>query len=71
MAFYLCLAGVYEDYPTALRHVGFNLVSMACPGFASQDYEQMAGLCAPCGCCSCPTSPQFRLDRGGIKMIRA
>jgi trk system potassium uptake protein TrkH len=41
VALYVWLEGTYEDYPTALRHVSFNLVSMATDcGFASQDFDK-------------------------------
>ncbi len=71
IAGYLWLEGTYEDYPTALRHVSFNLVSVALScGFVSQDYEQWP-IFAPLWmlflanitCSSGSTG-------GGIKMIR-
>ena len=71
IALYLWLAGTYEDYPTALRHVSFNLVSVALScGFVSQNYEQWP-IFAPLWmlflsnitCSSGSTG-------GGIKMIR-
>ena len=71
IAGYLWLEGTCEDYPTALRHVSFNLVSVALScGFVSQDYEQWP-IFAPLWmlflanitCSSGSTG-------GGIKMIR-
>lgn len=72
IAFYLWLEGTYEDYPTALRHVAFNLVSVALScGFVSQDYEQWPVFAplwmlflANITCSSGSTG-------GGIKMIRS
>jgi trk system potassium uptake protein TrkH len=41
VALYLWAKGVYADLGTALRHVGFNLVSLATTtGYASTDYGQ-------------------------------
>jgi len=41
VALYLWLTGVYADYLAALRHVSFNLVSVATTtGYASVDYDK-------------------------------
>ena len=71
VALYVWLEGTYEDYPTALRHVSFNLVSIGLsPGFVSQDYEKWPVFAplwmmflANITCSSGSTG-------GGIKMIR-
>ncbi len=71
VAFYLWLEGTFEDYPTALRHVSFNLVSIGLSsGFVSQDYEKWPVFAplwmmflANLTCSSGSTG-------GGIKMIR-
>ena len=68
---YLWELGVYEEWLTALRHVAFNLVSIATDcGFASVDYDKwpifvpMWMLFLSCiAVCSGSTG-------GGIKMIR-
>lgn len=71
VALYVWSQGTYEDYPTSLRHVSFNLVSIATScGFVSQDYEKWP-IFAPLWmlflanitCSSGSTG-------GGIKMIR-
>ena len=71
VALYVWLEGTYEDYPTALRHVSFNLVSIGLSsGFVSQDYEKWPVFAplwmmflANITCSSGSTG-------GGIKMIR-
>lgn len=71
VALYVWLEGTYEDYPTALRHVSFNLVSMATDcGFASQDFDKWP-VFAPLwmlflSCITCSSGS----TGGGIKMIR-
>ena len=69
---YLWAMGVYPDYPTALRHASFNLVSVATStGFATQDFN-LWPIFAPLwmmflvSFVSCSGS-----TGGGIKMIRA
>jgi trk system potassium uptake protein TrkH len=71
-ALYLVAVGTYSEFLTALRHVAFNLVSIATDcGFASLDYDKwpvfvplwMLFLSAV-SVCSGSTG-------GGIKMIRA
>ena len=71
VALYVWLEGTYEDYPTALRHVSFNLVSMATDcGFASQDFDKWP-VFAPLWMLflSCVTASSGSTG-GGIKMIR-
>ncbi|MBI4985317.1 MAG: TrkH family potassium uptake protein [Rhodocyclales bacterium] len=68
---YVLSAGTYADFATALRHVAFNLVSIATDcGFASQDYDKWPPfvplwmLFLSCiAVCSGSTG-------GGIKMVR-
>lgn len=69
---YLWLMGVYADFPTALRHASFNLVSIATStGYASLDFN-LWPIFAPLwmmflvSFVSCSGS-----TGGGIKMIRA
>ena len=62
---------VYPDYPTALRHVAFNLVSIASTtGFATQDYASWpvfaAMILVLLSCYVCNTGS----TGGGIKMFR-
>lgn len=55
-AFYLWINSVYSSYLTALRHVGFNLVSIATDcGFVGTDYGQWP-IFVPFGCSFCPAS---------------
>lgn len=68
---YLWLAGTYPDFPSALRHASFNLVSMATDcGFASQDFDQWP-IFAPLFMLflSCVTVSSGSTG-GGIKMVR-
>jgi trk system potassium uptake protein TrkH len=68
---FVWLADVYPDYPTALRHVAFNLVSVATTcGFATQDFASWP-MFAPIvivmlSCYTCNTGS----TGGGIKMFR-
>lgn len=71
-ASYLWVVGTYEEWLTALRHVAFNLVSIATDcGFASVDYDKwpifvpMWMLFLSCFAVSSGSTG------GGIKMIRA
>ncbi len=71
-ATYLWAMETYEEWPTALRHVAFNLVSIATDcGFASLDYDKwpvfvpMWMLFLSCFAVSSGSTG------GGIKMIRA
>lgn len=72
IALYLRLMDVYPDFPAALRHASFNLVSVATStGYASQDFNAWP-IFAPLwmmflvSFASCSGS-----TGGGIKMIRA
>jgi trk system potassium uptake protein len=71
VALYLWRLGVYPDFPTALRHASFNLVSMATDcGYASQDFNQWP-IFAPLFMLflSCVTVSSGSTG-GGIKMVR-
>jgi trk system potassium uptake protein TrkH len=71
-AFYIWLAGTYPSYWTALRHVSFNLVSLATDcGFASVDFNQWP-IFVPLWMLflSCVTVSSGSTG-GGIKMIRS
>lgn len=64
-------AGVYPDYATALRHVAFNLVSVATTtGFVTQDYASWPAFASMfivmLSCYVCNTGS----TGGGIKMFR-
>jgi trk system potassium uptake protein TrkH len=68
---YIWYQGVYPDFPTALRHASFNLVSIATDcGYASQDFGQWP-IFAPLWMLflSCVTVSSGSTG-GGIKMIR-
>jgi trk system potassium uptake protein TrkH len=68
---YMLARGVYADFATALRHVAFNLVSIATDaGFASQDYDKWP-IFVPLWMLflSCVTVSSGSTG-GGIKMIR-
>ncbi len=68
---YLYAKGTYPDFPTTLRHVSFNLVSIATDsGFASQDYDKWP-IFVPLWMLflSC-ISVSSGSTGGGIKMIR-
>lgn len=70
-AFYLWQAGTYGEFVTALRHVAFNLVSIATDcGFASVDYDKWP-IFVPLWMLflSCVTASSGSTG-GGIKMIR-
>lgn len=71
IALYLRIAGTYPSFWTALRHVSFNLVSIATDcGFASVDFDKwpifapMWMLFLSCIVCSSGSTG------GGIKMVR-
>jgi len=71
LAAYVWFEGTYDDYLTALRHVSFNLVSMATDcGFVSQDFGKWP-IFAPLWMLflSCITVSSGSAG-GGIKMIR-
>jgi trk system potassium uptake protein TrkH len=71
LALFVWLAGVYPEFLTSLRHVAFNLVSIATDcGFVSQDYAEwpilapMWILMLSCYCANTGSTG------GGIKMSR-
>jgi trk system potassium uptake protein TrkH len=71
LAGYLVWTGTYPGYWTALRHVSFNLVSIATDcGFASTDYSQWP-IFVPLWMLflSCVTASSGSTG-GGIKMVR-
>ena len=71
IGFYLWYQGTYEDFPTALRHASFNLVSIGANcGFTSVDFNQWP-IFAPLwmlflSCIAVCTGS----TGGGIKMMR-
>lgn len=70
-ATYLAVVGTYPDFLTSLRHVAFNLVSIATDcGFASQDYDKWPAF-VPWWMLflSCVTVSSGSTG-GGIKMVR-
>jgi len=70
-ALYLWATGTYAEFPVALRHVAFNLVSIATDcGFASVDYDKWP-IFVPLWMLflSCVTASSGSTG-GGIKMIR-
>ncbi|MFN3715861.1 MAG: TrkH family potassium uptake protein [Thiobacillus sp.] len=72
VSFYVWQAGVYPEFVTALRHVSFNLVSLATDcGFSSADFNQWP-IFAPMWmlALSCVTASSGSTG-GGLKMIRA
>lgn len=72
ISLYIWQAGVYPEFLTALRHVGFNLVSIAtASGFASVDFNAWP-MFAPMWMLflSCVVSSSGSTG-GGVKMIRA
>lgn len=71
VAAYVWLEGTYDDYPTALRHVSFNLVSMATDcGFVSQDFDKWP-IFAPLWMLFLSSiTASSGSTGGGIKMIR-
>lgn len=72
VSFYVWQAGVYPEFVIALRHVSFNLVSLATDcGFASTDFNQWP-VFAPMWmlALSCVTASSGSTG-GGLKMIRA
>jgi trk system potassium uptake protein TrkH len=72
VSLYVWQAGVYPEFLTALRHVSFNLVSIATDcGFASTDFNRWP-MFAPMWMLflSCVTASSGSTG-GGLKMIRA
>lgn len=72
VAIYIWKAGAYAELDTALRHVAFNLMSIATTtGFASQDYAQWP-IFAPLWMLFLSSfATSAGSTGGGIKMIRA
>ena len=72
IATYLWLHGTYEDFPTALRHAAFNLVSIATTtGFASVDYNLWPAFAPLWMLFLSSFATSAGSTGGGIKMIRA
>jgi len=68
---YLWLAGTYPEFLTALRHVAFNLVSIATDcGFASLDYDKWPAFVPLWMLFLSCISVSSGSTGGGIKMIR-
>ncbi len=71
LAGYLLYAGTYDSYWTALRHVSFNLVSIATDcGFASTDYAQWPLFVPLWMLFLSSVTASSGSTGGGIKMIR-
>ena len=71
-ALYLAVLGTYPGFLTALRHVAFNLVSIATDsGFASQDYDKWPIFIPLWMLLLSCFSVSSGSTGGGIKMIRA
>jgi trk system potassium uptake protein TrkH len=72
LAFFIWYDGVYPSFLTSLRHVAFNLVSIATDcGFVSQDYAvwpMFAPMCILMLSCYCANTGS---TGGGIKMFRS
>ena len=71
IALFLCFKGTYPDFPTALRHATFNVVSIATDsGLHTQDYSRWP-IFAPMWMMflSCIVASSGSTG-GGIKMIR-
>lgn len=71
LSWYVWAQGTYAEFPTAVRHVTFNLVSVATDcGFASQDFDKWP-VFAPLWMLflSCVTASSGSTG-GGIKMVR-
>ena len=72
IAIYLWLHGTYADFPTALRHAAFNLVSIATTtGFASVDYNLWPAFAPLWMLFLSSFVTSAGSTGGGIKMIRA
>jgi len=71
LSYFIWVHGTYPDFGTALRHVAFNLVSIATDcGFVSQDYAawpMFAPIAILSLSCCCANSGS---TGGGIKMFR-
>lgn len=71
VALYVWMEGAFEDYPTALRHVSFNLVSIGLSsGFVSQDYEKWPVFAPLWMMFLANITCSSGFTGGGIKMIR-
>ena len=71
LAFYLWWNGVYQDIPTALRHAGFNTVSLATSsGYMSTDYDQWPIFAPMWMMFLAAIASSAGSTGGGIKMIR-
>jgi trk system potassium uptake protein TrkH len=72
IALYLWLQGTYADFPSALRHAAFNVVSIATTtGYASVDYNQWPFFAPLWMLFLCSFVTSAGSTGGGIKMIRA
>ena len=71
IAWYIWMKGVYADYWVALRHVSFNLVSMATDcGFVSMDYNPWPQFATFWMLYLSCVSASSGSTGGGIKMVR-
>lgn len=69
---YLAVSGTYPDLPSSLRHVAFNLVSIATDcGYASQDFNQWPILVPMWMLFLSGVTVSSGSTGGGIKMVRA
>ena len=72
IALYLWLEGAYAEFPTALRHAAFNVVSIATTtGFASVDYNLWPAFAPLWMLFLCSFATSAGSTGGGIKMVRA
>ena len=72
IAIYLWVQGTYDEFPTALRHAAFNVVSIATTtGFASVDYNLWPAFAPLWMLFLCSFATSAGSTGGGIKMIRA
>ena len=72
IAFFLWAQGVYAEFPTALRHSAFNVVSIATTtGYASVDYSLWPFFAPLWMLFLCSFATSAGSTGGGIKMIRA
>ena len=72
IAIYLWVQGTYAEFPTALRHAAFNVVSIATTtGFASVDYNLWPAFAPLWMLFLCSFVTSAGSTGGGIKMIRA
>ena len=72
IAFFLWAQGVYAEFPTALRHSAFNVVSIATTtGYASVDYSLWPFFAPLWMLFLCSFATSAGSTGGGVKMIRA